>query len=489
MTLSARRPIAPAVYSGAFAISGLPRTVAADFLGMTFFNYPSGTLGTAYSSSPKPPSFKYKTAISWDFAGWGASTTTWGRIEQSPGVYTWSALDSWAATHYAAGAELFYQLALVPGGNAFNAGPYSQNNSTAPSSGYPASFTGAGGPLTTAGLVAISNFVTNLLTRYSGRGTPFTGIEWWTEPDANQNLASPTVGQGYWWGNAASLVDMGYVVYRAAKQAGLATVFGPGYFGPASFVTQASSAVLTMTLTALGTLAVGNTITGATSGASGTVVSLDTTNKIIGYTVTSGTFANAENIQKGGVTQGVSSAVNTTVQGYQTCDEYNIDTFNYGPPNLGIGLPQNVTPQVFDIVTWFNKYTAAYAAQAKPLNMMSIGTDASGGPASGGSTQTVNYQSRFLNSNWFYTWWMRTLMAAAAIGVKRCNIYGYDGPLSMNQNWSGDFEGTTLIGAPGCIQVMNDIQNKVAGKTINSASYINGGAVSLGFSDGSSLTV
>lgn len=483
MSVTTVKNLGVASFAGPFNVAGLPRSVGADFLGMTFFNYPSGTSSSPYTSNPATPQFTYKTAVTWDFSGWGDTTTSWALIEKTQGSYTWGVLDSWVSKHFAAGASLYYQLACVP---AF----YSVNAASAPNSGYAAARLGAGGPLTTLGLSGISNFVSALIARYIAASTKFSGIEWWTEPDANQNLSSPTIGQGYWWGGVSTLIDMGYVVYRAAKEADATiNVVGPGYFDPTQFVAMTSSAVKTMTLTALGTFAVGDTLTGATSGASGTVVAKDTANKIIGYTVTSGTFQNGENIQKSGATQGVSSSVNTLVSGYQTCDEYNIDTFNKGPPNNGMGVPEGIAvPINDDIVTWCNKYNVSYSAHPKNLNIMSCGIDAAAGPTVG-SAATVNYLSQQLNSAWYYLWWMRTLMAAAALGVKRVNVYGYDGIQTMNQNWAGDMVGGTLPGSSGCIQAMKDIQSKVSGKTINAASYYNSGQVSLVFSDGSAFSV
>lgn len=73
----------------------------------------------------------------------------------------------------------------------------------------------------------------------------------------------------------------------------------------------------TIVVTALGTIAIGDTINGQTSGATGVVIVVNTTTKEVTFTKATGTFQVAENVRKAAVVQGVVtslSAVNTSAK-------------------------------------------------------------------------------------------------------------------------------------------------------------------------------
>jgi hypothetical protein len=61
-------------------------------------------------------------------------------------------------------------------------------------------------------LTAYAAFVTALISRYVGKGTPFTYAQFWQEPSFPSSA-----GVGYWWGTPGELVDVAYVAYTAAK--------------------------------------------------------------------------------------------------------------------------------------------------------------------------------------------------------------------------------------------------------------------------------
>lgn len=72
------------------------------------------------------------------------------------------------------------------------------------------------------------------------------------------------------------------------------------------------AAFSTIALTAIGTFAVGDTVTGFTSGATGRIIAID--GLVVVMTKTTGAFQVGENAQEGGVTQGVITAVGSVVE-------------------------------------------------------------------------------------------------------------------------------------------------------------------------------
>lgn len=156
----------------------------------------------------------------------------WQSVEQTQGVYTWTALDAWVDGNWAQGIDLCLSLIYMPSFYSANPAQASSLNAVG---------VGSGGPLTALGRTGYSNFVTAAITRYKNRGTPFTFFQSWEEPWWPISLSN-----GYWWGTQAEMVDLAHLGYTAAKSADstitvLSPSASPPISGPSAWINTAGS--------------------------------------------------------------------------------------------------------------------------------------------------------------------------------------------------------------------------------------------------------
>lgn len=188
------KPVVEHVFSGSV-------NVPSAFTGMHFHRWPNFSTGVL---SPAP-TFAFGLVRTHDY-GRGVS---WKSIEPTKGAFSWADLDEVVNLHYAAGRKVLYTIYGTPTWAATAAGqtrndPY----------GYP------GGADRPANLTDLSDFITALVTRYSGK----IWLEIWNEPYFNQDWT------GFFWGSAADMAAMAKTINIAAKAVDASIqVLSPGF--------------------------------------------------------------------------------------------------------------------------------------------------------------------------------------------------------------------------------------------------------------------
>jgi hypothetical protein len=418
------------VYSEYRPLNLSPVTVPSDFCGIAMHSYPSGA---DYGPYNPPTLVKYKTTYNNDWRcqpnGPSAQSCNWFDIETSAGVYNWTPLDTWAAGHAANGATLCYSNVCMP---SF----YSVNAATqyTPATGGGGPFFGIMGPLSTGGGTpgagvggGLYNFVFNAIRRCIARGNPLKYWQVWSEPDT-AGTTHVSTGVSTWWGTPGQMVDLAYWSYLAAKAA-----------DPNIMVLAPAP--------------------------------LDSS----GNPSASWFFSTA--------------GTQTGVFGYQTCDEFGFDIFDVGPPNFQWGIdtanPVRKLKQPTDISYWISQLTSQMGGNVKPISITSLGL-----------TAGVNYPTNPMQSYvfsqtplWRKQWMARTMLACAAMGVKRVILWNYDHYVWTSNNLAYYFTDFVNDGTGGVTAGFNDIANNVAGKTITFCGVRGDGKMFASFSDGSSYVV
>ena len=186
--------------------------------------------------------------------------------------------------------------------------------------------------------------------------------------------------------------------------------------------------------------------------------------------VTSPGFANSNTMQAFLTTSG---AINTGVTGASTCDALLVHHYNISLPGTQFNdwTYDFFTNTQFAIAGW--KYAAAQGGvSGLPLWMGEGGFDYNSVSydLTQMLSQTPAYRSQF---------WQRMMMLGAASGFKKWFSYCWDAPYCC-----------TMMNDPTGVQAaLNAIAANVSGKTITSATYVVGGAVTLTFSDSSVYTI
>lgn len=132
-----------------------------------------------------------------------AGASRWQKIEQSQGVFSWTGLDAWVNTHYAAGRDLLFTLFGTPAwasARPTEVGAY-----------------GAGNPglqAEPADMSKWSTFCMAVATRYLGK---IKYYEVWNEPN-NSNNGTTTTGSNFFFsGTFAKLSEMTRLASQAIK--------------------------------------------------------------------------------------------------------------------------------------------------------------------------------------------------------------------------------------------------------------------------------
>lgn len=180
-SIAEHKPVVEHVFSGAV-------NVPSTFTGMHIHRWPNLKSGVL---SPEP-TFQYGLFRTHDYD----KNVFWRNIEPSKGAFSWADLDEVVNAHYPAGRKILYTIYGTPTWAATADGklrfdPY----------GY------AGGSDRPANLTDLSDFVTALVTRYSGK----IWIEIWNEPYFTQDWT------GFFWGSDTDMAAMARTIKVAAK--------------------------------------------------------------------------------------------------------------------------------------------------------------------------------------------------------------------------------------------------------------------------------
>lgn len=176
---------AHALQAGLHLFSPSPRTlltkpvqVPPDFIGMHFHRWPSGK-----PLSPGP-TYGFGATRSHDYAGLPHGVF-WSSIHLGPGIFDWTALDLWVATHAAQGRTLIYTVYGTPAWV-----------TSAPQQPDPYGHPGGSSP--PRAVAPLHDFITALVQRYNARQTRIQFLEIWNEPHFERVKAE------FWWGTAES---------------------------------------------------------------------------------------------------------------------------------------------------------------------------------------------------------------------------------------------------------------------------------------------
>jgi len=183
-----------------------PISIPTDYIGLNSNSWPLGGISA--------PSFGFTSFRLWDCA---EQCHQWCNIELTAGNYTWTTLDSYFSTIAALSTPPSTILYTIHGTPEFYAQTAAQSHTDEYGN------VGGGSFPTTAGLTALGNWVTALVTRYP----QITHIETENEPTFGQNYT------GLWWGSAANLVTFSNVIRTAAKAVrSTIKVCGPAFNTP-----------------------------------------------------------------------------------------------------------------------------------------------------------------------------------------------------------------------------------------------------------------
>lgn len=170
----------------------------------------------------------------------------------------------------------------------------------------------------------------------------------------------------------------------------------------------------------------------------------------------------------------------TGAVGSTTFDAVNYHPYFAGPPatlygdwgSWYRGDIANGTVGVAVVNNWLKKHGYSH-----PVYIGEWGIDTAG--------DTLSMRAWYRESADFrYRWVARVMMACAALGVKGWHPWTWGGTSDVVGN-SGNWQGDTL----GVQKAYNDFAEKVSGKTIVSATYVEGGEVALVLGDGTTWTV
>lgn len=204
-------------------VSG-PFTFPADFFGLHFARYPTGSPVTV-----PQPGLSYSTVRSHDKNG-----LTWASINPSDGVFYWDTLDAWVAAHSAAARDMIFTVFGTPtwaSARPSESGVY-----------------GLGSRAEPASMSSLSAFVAAVAARYPGQ---IKYWEVWNEP----NNAT------FYSGTRAKLVEMAVAIKTAAKSAdATCKIIGPAVTNFSETPNQSAETYF-------------RDLLGTTDGASGTLVS------------------------------------------------------------------------------------------------------------------------------------------------------------------------------------------------------------------------
>jgi hypothetical protein len=168
--------------------------------------------------------------------------------------------------------------------------------------------------------------------------------------------------------------------------------------------------------------------------------------------------------------------INTGTTGASLCEAIGMHFYETSPPCLQAG-EWGITAQGnrWDLLTAYQSYkTAMTAGGVGSLPMWCTETGFDGANTSAELTLAANQ-----SASWRYNWWGRTLLVAAALGFRKW----------MSFSWDTPYLGFPMNDPNGVAKAVNDVHVNVAGKTIKSAYYDVGGAVTLQFTDGSSFAI
>ena len=167
-----------------------------------------------------------------------------------------------------------------------------------------------------------------------------------------------------------------------------------------------------------------------------------------------------------------SGTINTTKTGKDCCEVIQVHHYNVSLPGTQLGAwgYDYINGTIVGMAAW-RSAMAAGGVSAYPLWMGEGGLD-----FTAGTTELVNVAAQ--SPSWRRTLWARHIMLGAAHGFKKWLNYTWDTPYLNNPQ----------ADPSGIAAAINDVA-VIAGKTITAASYVPGGAVSLTFSDATTLTV
>lgn len=412
--------------------AAFPVRVPTDFVGLHFFGYPQKASAVGWTNVPAQAALSYSVSWPFDWQGGPPGAISWALTEKTQGVYTWTDMDAYVAGQAALGKVITYYMHHIP---SF----YSANPTLAQSG---PSGDGSGGPLTLSGRAGLAAFLTALITRYKGKGTPIKYLSTWEEPNqfAGPYNGTTITNAGTWWGSQGDLVDFSYITYATCKALDSSIVV----YSPSTADNNAGP------------------------------------DKWIGFAGT----------------------VNTSVYGYQAYDVYTIDPFGYGPTafNWGADLSQNQYSHDINLINGSQSFSTLVAscrakmgAHVAPIAFVSCGyTGTWGAPA---ITALFRGKPALFRKQYI----ARSMLEAAALGVTQMTWYGADSdytlgvptgqPVGTAPSNNSDFSGDFLSDANGVIAGLNEFAANVVGKTITWCGYSNDGLMTATFSDGSSYTI
>jgi hypothetical protein len=174
-----------------------------------------------------------------------------------------------------------------------------------------------------------------------------------------------------------------------------------------------------------------------------------------------------------------SGTINTGVTAGSLCDSFHFHTYNISLPGTTFGSwgQDLISGSYLGINAW---KAAMAGAAGGSIATIPMHCNESGFDYNFSSTELNNFNAQ--PPSYRAQAMLRTFMLMAALGVKRYGVYSWDTPFCGGT--PGLFN--DLQGVPAAIQYF---AANCVGKTIIAASYVVGGAVTLNFSDSTSLTV
>ena len=427
---------AAVVSSSPIQIAGLPVTVPTDYLGLSARGWPlynAAWINGAESGQPVPtapspsPSFlPYVWTRTWD-----SGYCLWADIETAPGVYNWTNVDLWITAQRQAGKSVQWVFCITP---TFYADQVTVlgNGFTAAATAYGAKNTyfGGGGP---PSIAANNSAGVNGLTAVSNFITVL--ITRYNSASGAWRVANPTLGKGI-----GAIESWQECTFNGVSEQ---------WWGSAAQMVDLCYTVKTAAR------------------------AVDSSIQWSGPSWNTATSAQTFLAASGAVNTGVTAGSLYYPDGNTT--------FNYHPYNINL-------PGIQFGSTWYDLLTHPVIGIN---NFRAIMAGATGGSIASVPIQCnecgfdYNFSSTPLTAmqnqppQYRYTYWMRAMMVMAAYGVKRWGTYAWDCPFSCYP-----------VNDPnGMQQALIDFAAHVVGKTIASATYVVGGAVTLTFSDSSVYSV
>lgn len=158
--------------------------------------------------------------------------------------------------------------------------------------------------------------------------------------------------------------------------------------------------------------------------------------------------------------------------GLQSCDAFSPHLYSINPPGVSLGTwAAEIISQISRL-----KKVLADGGWSVPIWVGECGVT------------TVANQPTMLNwyeqpANYRYVWYSNLLKAMAALGIQTVCFWNWEDP-DYYRGTSGYWQPGANNDDNGVVKAFNEVTAKVAGKTIVSGTYTQGGNVSLAFSDG-----